>query len=329
MSQHVRGILSAAAPFFPPVPMSWLRRRPLDLLDPKNDAVFKLMLVDDDAAEVRISLLSAILRPESPITSATVKNPQIPKKYIRDKDTILDILIELNDGKRIDLEMQMAWNAYIPERAYFYGSKLMPHQLGRGQKYETLKPASVIFLLNSIGFKDAPPDEAHYVFTMKERANLTRIPPLLAMHFIEIPKLIGILQPENGMPKDLPFLNWCKFLYNPSQPGLDGVINSMPALKKAKKKLEEISADEEKREIARMRERGRRDYESDMSYFLNRGREEGRAEGEAKGELAAKNTILASLLASPLAAKISNHEIAKICGLSEAEVERARRKSGG
>ena len=48
----------------------------MELLDPKNDAVFKLMLVDDDAADARISLLSAILRPESPIASATVKNPK-------------------------------------------------------------------------------------------------------------------------------------------------------------------------------------------------------------------------------------------------------------
>jgi len=48
----------------------------VELLDPKNDAVFKLMLVDDDAADARISLLSALLRPESPIASATVKNPK-------------------------------------------------------------------------------------------------------------------------------------------------------------------------------------------------------------------------------------------------------------
>ena len=49
----------------------------MELLDPKNDAVFKLMLVDDDAAaDARISLLSAILRPESTIASATVKNPK-------------------------------------------------------------------------------------------------------------------------------------------------------------------------------------------------------------------------------------------------------------
>jgi predicted transposase/invertase (TIGR01784 family) len=72
----------------------------------------------------------------------------MPKKHIRDKDTILDILLELDDGRRIDLEMQMAWRSYIPERAYFYGGKLITSQLSRGQKYQTLKPVSTIFLLS-------------------------------------------------------------------------------------------------------------------------------------------------------------------------------------
>ena len=98
----------------------------------------------------------------------------------------------------------------------------------------------------------------------------------------------------------------------------------MPALKKAKKKLEEISANEENCEIARMRERGRRDYESDLEDALVRGRDEGKAEGEAKGKAEAKLEVLVALLANPLAAKLPNEEIAKVCGLSVAEVEKMR-----
>ncbi|MCX6111664.1 MAG: Rpn family recombination-promoting nuclease/putative transposase [Proteobacteria bacterium] len=247
----------------------------MTLLDPKNDAVFKLMLVDDDAVDARISLLTAVLKPDSPITSATVKNPHMPKTHIKDKDTILDILIELGDGQRIDLEMQMAWKAYIPERAYFYAGKLITSQLSRGQKYQTLKRVSTIFLLNAVGFPDAPPDHAHYVFRMTEQLNLAHIPPYITMHFVEIPKLIRHLPPALLSSEDLALANWCRFLYNPNQPGLDEVLANMPALKNAKKKLEEISANAEKREIARMRERGRRDYESDLEDALCRGRAEG------------------------------------------------------
>ena len=132
------------------------------------------------------------------------------------------------------------------------------------------------------------------------------------MHFVEIPKLTGKLGQDVRPPEDLPLLNWCKFLYNPNQPGLDEVIATMPALKKAKKKLEEISANEEKREIARMRERGRRDYESDLEDALVRGRAEGKLE------------VLAALLDNPVTAKLPSKEIAKLCGLSMAEVEKMR-----
>jgi predicted transposase/invertase (TIGR01784 family) len=297
-------------------------RLTVKLLDPKNDAVFKLMLVDDDAAEMRISLLSAVLKPDSPITSAIVKNPHMPKKHIRDKDTILDILIELGDGRRIDLEMQMAWKSYIPERAYFYGGKLITSQLNRGQKYQTLKPVSTIFLLNSIGFPDAPPDHAHYIFTMKEQSNLTHIAAYFTMHFVEIPKLIRGLSPGLPVHEDLALVNWCRLLYDPNQPGLDEVFATMPALRKAKKKLEEISADDEKREVARMRERGRRDYESDLEDALCRGREEGKAEGKAEGKL----EFLVGLLTNPLTAKLPSKDIAKLCGISVAEVEHVRAK---
>ena len=144
------------------------------------------------------------------------------------------------------------------------------------------------------------------------------------MHFVEIPKLTGKLGQDVRPPEDLPLLNWCKFLYNPNQPGLDEVIATMPALKKAKKKLEEISANEEKREIARMRERGRRDYESDLEDALVRGRAYGKAAGEAKGKAEGRLEVLVALVANPLTAKLPSNEIAKVCGFSIAEVEKMR-----
>ncbi|MBM4250561.1 MAG: Rpn family recombination-promoting nuclease/putative transposase [Deltaproteobacteria bacterium] len=311
----------------------------MDLLDPKNDAVFKYMLAGDDTEDLRISLLTAILRPESPIVTATVKNPHLPKKHIRDKDTVLDILMELSDGRLVDLEMQMAWRSYIPERAYYYGSRVINAQLSRGQRYQSLKPVSTIFLLNAIGFPEAPADHGHYVFSMKEQSNLAQLPPLFTMHFVEIPKIIRNLPAVLHSQEDLALALWCQFLYSPHQlglAGLDEVIATMPALKKAKKKLEEISADEEKREIARMRERGRRDYESDLEYALTRGRAEGIAEGEARGraegiaegiaegERNAKITLLHGLLGNVATSGLSSKELATLCGLSVDEVDKLR-----
>ena len=87
-----------------------------------------------------------------------------------------------------------------------------------------------------------------------------------------------------------------------------------------------------------MRERGRRDYESDLEDALTRGRAEGRAEGmaegraegmaegRAEGEFEAKTTLLIGLLHNSLTANLPSKELAKLCGLSVGDVERLRDK---
>jgi hypothetical protein len=49
-------------------------------LAPKMDVVFKLLFAAEKNRELLISLLTALLRPESPIESVEVLNPEIDKK---------------------------------------------------------------------------------------------------------------------------------------------------------------------------------------------------------------------------------------------------------
>ncbi|MBM4252296.1 MAG: hypothetical protein FJ146_10015 [Deltaproteobacteria bacterium] len=83
-----------------------------------------------------------------------------------------------------------------------------------------------------------------------------------------------------------------------------------------------------------MRERGRRDYESDLEYALTRGRAEGMAEGEARGraegiaegERVAKISLLHGLLGNVATSGLSSKELATLCGLSVDEVDKLRAK---
>lgn len=78
-----------------------------DIVTPTNDGVFKLLFAAEDNRPGLIGLLTAVLQPPQPITDAKVLNPEIPKENITDKGTTLDILVELADGSRINVEMQM------------------------------------------------------------------------------------------------------------------------------------------------------------------------------------------------------------------------------
>ena len=67
---------------------------------------------------------------------------------------------------------------------------------------------------------------------------------------------------------------------------------------------------------------GRRHLSALPEGALCRGRAESKAEGKAEGEIAAKSSFLLSLLVNPLTATLPNKDIATLCGLSVAEVER-------
>ena len=57
----------------------------IDLLDPKNDVVFKAILVPECNEDVLISLITAVTKPPKKIVSAKVQNPELPKKKVTDK----------------------------------------------------------------------------------------------------------------------------------------------------------------------------------------------------------------------------------------------------
>jgi flagellar biosynthesis/type III secretory pathway protein FliH len=190
---------------------------------------------------------------------------------------------------------------------------------------------------------------------MREDQNLAQIASMMSLHFVEIPKLIKCLNTGIALTENFALTEWCKFLYNPASPVKDEVFASMPPLKKARKTLESISANEAAREIARQREKGFRDYISDIHYARETGRAEGKAEGKAEGIAVGKAKgiavgkaegiavgkaegiavgkaegkteerlrILEQLLTNPRTASMPAQELASLCGLSVDEVVRA------
>ena len=64
-------------------------------LDPKLDVVFKILFSAQENRELLISLLSAVLRPSSPIASVQVLNPEMPKELVTDKGSVLDLHVKL------------------------------------------------------------------------------------------------------------------------------------------------------------------------------------------------------------------------------------------
>ena len=230
--------------------------------------------------DILADLITAIINPKTPIISLTVLNPEIQKDELNDKGIVLDIAIELESGGRINIEMQVNRQPYLFKRAYFYASKLFTSQLAKGEPYSSLGKCISIFLMKDQVFFNTPPKSFHYIFEMKEREQQADIESLLEIQFIEITKIFNYLGPIVEQSGKLPLIDWCQFLYDPRNQTTRGKgERHMSAIDKARRALEELSNDPEAQELARMREKALRDYESNMAAYREEGWTEGRKEG--------------------------------------------------
>jgi hypothetical protein len=71
--------------------------------------------------------VSAVLKPCSPIREATVLNPALPRELPRDRSVVLDIRLLLDDGRQVDVEMQVQVRKDATERDYCQGSGFTAH----------------------------------------------------------------------------------------------------------------------------------------------------------------------------------------------------------
>jgi len=146
--------------------------------------------------------------------------------------------------------------------------------------------------------------------------------------FVEILKAFRLWQERQLSPDDVTLGAWLAFLAAPNSQIVKEACMSMPELKDAKDALEDLSAKDEAREIARLREKARLDMDSIMANAKKEGRAEGeakgKAEGEAKGRAEQSLLLLKKLLRDAVTSALSNAHLAELTGLTEAEVAKER-----
>ena len=68
-----------------------------------------------------------------------------------DKLGILDVLVELEDGSQMNMEMQVPYFEYWANRVLFYVSKIYTGQIREGEDYDKLRSAFMsVSLISSI-----------------------------------------------------------------------------------------------------------------------------------------------------------------------------------
>ena len=148
----------------------------------KYDFAFKRLFLN---GKIRKGFISDALGiPPDGIRSVRLANTFLWKRHYREKQGILDVLMEVNGDRRVNVELQVRVVACWDGRSLFYLAKLFTEDLLSGEDYGRLKRCICISVLD-FNLDDGP--EYHRVYRMRDKKG-REFSDLLEIHVVELNK---------------------------------------------------------------------------------------------------------------------------------------------
>ena len=264
----------------------------MQLLDPKNDFVFKKLFAQ--APALLAELINAVRSTAPPVQVLQVLNPTITPEELTGKFIVLDVLAEDEAGRRYNIEMQARRDPDWRARAIYYLARLLAQQLNRGDDYTRLRSVIGIYLLD-FDLNEGLHAQRQAVWRYKlcdQLGSESVLSDEVELNFIELRKADRLAEAGAQPGVGAALAAWVTFLEHWHEEARMAQIEYSP-VQQALCRVRELSADEEAQRLAFVRERAERDERSAMRGA----REEGREEGERKGKLEGQAALLERLLA--------------------------------
>ena len=241
----------------------------------KSDIVFKAFFSRKENEEFLKDFLEAVLGEKLEIAKILhdVRLEQLAKEQ---KYGVLDLGVELSNGKFINVEIQLRNFNNIEERTTFYASKKITEQLGNGTNYESLKPVIIIAILDYT-FINLPD-----YFTETVRVSTTHkdyeINNNVKYYYIELNKFRS-KNPDMSEPLN----QWLAFLDMERGDLLDMAKKNNKKIKKAVENYEVLTGDEEVKRLAEIKLMSDLEEQSALASARANGKERGLKEGHKLG----------------------------------------------
>ena len=292
-----------------------------------SDYVFKRVFAREENNSMLKDFLEAILNIH--INKVEVKNPELTPNMADEKLGILDLKLDIDNKRVVDVEMQVSNEHNIKERSSTYLSKLAAEQLKAKQNYKELKKIITINILkynylkrnayHSIArmrYEDTNPVEfVDMGYNKEEEATNT-----FEMHFIELPKF-----KQKNPDCNTKLEQWLWLIDGSKEEKVEMSAKENEEINKTVEELNKLSKNPD--EVAKYEEREwsimRYNVEMETNRELGekegeaRGRREGKKEGEKLGRKNEKRNVIKNLhkLNIPI------EQIAQAVELTEKEVE--------
>lgn len=236
----------------------------MKLLLPKSDFCLKELFENEI---IRTHFISDVLGiPLKDIQSVKLRNPFLRRTYRRQKLGILDVLIELNDNTKINIEIQLIRYKYWDRRQLFYLAKMYTSDLKSGERYEKLNKCISISILD---FNLDDRQDYHSVYRFRDRSG-HEFSDVLELHTIELRKKVT---------GDGDVENWIRFFNAESEADLGMIRTGNVGILEAIRELKRMSLGEKIRARYEAHMKAVRDHSAAMDYAHDSGVEEGNENG--------------------------------------------------
>ena len=154
-----------------------------------NDVFFKALLGSEERKTLTLNFINAILNREgnNAFTSITFSDKEIVPPRIEGKLSFLDVLVKMDDGTRVHVEVQVLMDEYMVNRSLYYWGRIYSRELEKGDLYGDLRP---VITINLLDFNQFPQYQTYintYHITNDDTHDI--LTNHLEMHFIELKKI--------------------------------------------------------------------------------------------------------------------------------------------
>ena len=282
------------------------------LLKPKIDVVFQ-SLFSKDNLEITKEFAEALL--EEKIESITINEDKtLLREHINDKLGILDLELDINNNKKVDVEIQLVSRKDFDKRLIWYFSKLYSKQAKKGEDYSRVKKVVLFAIIDFELEKTKDIKEMETVWELRETKNHQKIlTQEIEIHIIEIKKAREMYKNNKNNKK----AQWILFLEDPNSKEVNRIMRENKGVREAVVKVMELSEDEKMERLAFLREKAIMDEKAIRAGGYDDGYKEGKEQG-IKEKKKQTEKIVRKLKAKNMTTK----EISAIVEISTKEVEK-------
>jgi len=245
---------------------------PQQRYNPLNDYLFyKIMGEKGDEVQL-LGFINAVLGKtgDDRFTSVEIiENKSFTPKVIGDKSSILDVRAVLQGKTKVNIEVQVRNQHNMDQRSLFYWSKEYAESLEAGQDYRELPN---VIAINIVDFDYPPVRNFHTRFHLREDSDREMVlTGALEIHFINMVQYRKT--GKGGLPDD-PLGRWLAWLNKSSPPELVAEVVKMDtAIQMANERMVYVTGDKEAIRAYERRQMALSDYNSEINYAREEGRQ--------------------------------------------------------